>query len=295
MKKLLLVLNPNSGKRKAGKLLPQIRDIFESAGYHATVHITTGPGDCTREVARQAQAMDLVVCCGGDGTFNEAVNGLLQCRAATPLGYIPAGSTNDFAASLHLSTDLLEAARDIVSGTVRAYDIGQVNGTCVSYVLSFGAFTRTSYATSQKLKNRLGFLAYLLSGIGELFRLRALPMEAEVAGETLDGRFLFGAVSNSYRMGGVLRLDPNRVCMDDGKLELLLIRACKNPFRLLSCLWNLKKQRYDHPLVEFRTAEQFRFRCPPGTVWTVDGERYDPPSELTVQALPRAISIVQKG
>lgn len=295
MKSMLLVINPRSGRCRAEKLLPQLQTIFAEAGYAVTIHTTTGRGDCTRVVAQKASDVDLVVCCGGDGTFNEAVNGLLESGAGTPIGYIPAGSTNDFAASLQLPTDLLAAARAITEGTPCPYDIGAANGKHFSYVLSFGAFTRASYATSQKIKNRLGFLAYVLSGIGEVFRLRATPVRVQVEDEILDGKFLFGAVSNSTRMGGIFKLDPQRVDMADGKLEMLLIRSSKNPFALLSCLWNFRKHRYDHPLIEFRTAQQFCFHCPTGTVWTVDGERYDAEPDLQIRDLHHAICLMKKG
>lgn len=295
MKEMLLVLNPRSGRRKANKALPQIQSIFEQAGFHVSVHITTGPGDCTQVVAQMARQVDVVVCCGGDGTFNETVNGLLQSGADTPLGYIPAGSTNDFAASLLLPGNLLEAARAIAEGTPQYYDIGMVNDRYFSYVASFGAFTRSSYATRQSVKNRIGFLAYLFSGVTDLFRLRSVAIEAELDGEQIRDKFLFGAVSNSTRMGGIFKLDPKRVDMADGKLELMLIRKPKNPIELVRCLRDLLRRRYDCRMITFRSVSQVRFHCPKGMVWTLDGERYDAPQTLEITDLPRAIRLIKKG
>lgn len=144
MKKMLLVVNPYSGQKKAAKMLSEIIAIFNRADYAVRVYITAGPGDATSEVARLCNEVDLVVCCGGDGTFNETISGLLQAGSRTPVGYIPAGSTNDFASSLHLPGDLLEAAREIVEGQPVAYDAGMFGDRVFSYVASFGAFTRTS-------------------------------------------------------------------------------------------------------------------------------------------------------
>ena len=294
MKQMLLIHNPRSGRCKGGKMLPQILSIFSEAGYRVTVHTTTGPGDGTEAVKAKAAGMDAVVCCGGDGTFSETVNGLLESGANLPIGYLPAGSTNDFAASLHLPTDLVEAARAIVSGTSQAYDVGKVNGRYFSYVASFGAFTRTSYATSQKLKNKLGFLAYLLGGIQEVFRLRAIPVTAEIDGEIIEGNFLFGAISNSTRMGGIFKLDPKLVDLADGQLELLLVRKFKHPLQLFGCLRAIFKHRYDHKCLVFRRVRSVRFTCPEGTVWTLDGERYDAAPVLQIDAQERAIQLIRK-
>ena len=225
MKKLLLILNPCAGKRKGSKYLSQIESIFHQAGYHVTVHVTTGPGEAVDVLGKMDPETDLVVCCGGDGTFNETVNGLLRHQLHTPVGYIPCGSTNDFASSLHLPKHVLDAAQVIAQGTAAPYDAGQANDRYFSYVASFGAFTRSSYATKQKFKNKFGFLAYACNGAVEVFRIRSIPMQLEADGEVIEGRFLFGAVSNSTRMGRVLKLDPQQVDFSDGKLEL---RAASN-------------------------------------------------------------------
>ena len=156
MKKMLFVINPYAGTRKAGRILPEIISLFNRAGYQVTVHITAGQDDAARAVEQLAAGMDLVVCCGGDGTFNETVTGLLDSGVDVPVGYIPAGSTNDFAASLNISGNPLQAARDILEGTEIRYDVGRFGDRYFTYVASFGAFTRASYATPQSVKNALG-------------------------------------------------------------------------------------------------------------------------------------------
>ena len=159
MKKLLFILNPCAGTRKAAKVLPEILSVFNRADYDVRVYVTGESGDAVGAVKRLAPGVDLVVCCGGDGTFNETVNGLLQANYRIPVGYIPAGSTNDFATSLGLSSDPVEAARQIVEGTPQWYDAGSFGGRCFSYVASFGAFTKASYSTPQSAKNLLGHVA----------------------------------------------------------------------------------------------------------------------------------------
>ena len=165
MKRLLLILNPCSGKKRANRALAEIVSIFNRGGYDVTVYTTAARGDATQVAASRCREFDCVVCAGGDGTFNEVVSGVYAAGSDTPIGYIPAGSTNDFASSMHLSRNLLQAARDIVEGEPHTLDLGSFNGRCFSYVASFGAFTRASYATSQSVKNALGPLAYVLGGI----------------------------------------------------------------------------------------------------------------------------------
>ena len=165
MEKLLLIINPCAGQKKAKKQLTEIIDIFNRSGFTVITHITSGSGDAEAACIRYAGEVSRIVCCGGDGTFNETVSGVLKSGKDIPIGYIPAGSTNDFAASLQLSNDLLQAARDIVDGKPKHLDIGLFGKRYFSYVASFGAFTRTSYNTPQNLKNALGHTAYVLSGI----------------------------------------------------------------------------------------------------------------------------------
>ncbi len=295
MKKMLFILNPMAGKRKANKLLAQILSVFNRADYQVSVHITGFSGDATQVTQLLAPQMDLVVCCGGDGTFNEVLSGLLQSGADTPMGYIPAGSTNDFASSLHLPTKPLEAAKAIVEGTPREFDVGQFGDRYFSYVASFGAFTRTSYATSQSVKNALGHTAYILGGISELSQIHKIPVRLELDGEVIEDDFIFGAVSNSTSVGGVLTLDPSLVDMSDGKFELLLVRAPKSLGELSECLKALRTQKYNCNMITFRSASQVHIQTQAPLTWTLDGERADWDTEVAVTNLQKAFRLVVKG
>lgn len=229
MKKLLLIVNPHAGQRKASKHLTEIIDIFNRAGYEVIAHITASPGDCENMVMHYAHKLAMVVCCGGDGTFNETISGILRSGVDIPVGYIPAGSTNDFANSLQLPLDIPQAAHVSAGGTPFRVDMGSFGGRYFSYVASFGAFTRTSYITSQNVKNALGHVAYVLGGIQELSQIKARHLRFELPdGRVLEDDYLFGAISNSTSVGGILTIPPDRVDMTDGKLELLLIRAPKD-------------------------------------------------------------------
>ena len=295
MKKMLFVMNPASWHRKAEGYFLRILEIFNRAEYEITVHITSGVGDGERAVLRHAGAVDLVVCCGGDGTFNETLSGVMKSGADVPIGYIPAGSTNDFAASLKLSTDVLQAARDIVDGVPERFDVGDFGGRYFAYVASFGAFTRASYATPQSLKNALGHTAYVLGGISELSQLRTEHVKFEFSdGSILEDDFLFGAVSNSTSVGGILTLAPDKVDMRDGKLELLLVRAPRDLTELADCIFAVTSQTYNCAMMTFCSAERIRITAGDQMPWTLDGEYQPGVPEAEIACLKQAVSIIRK-
>lgn len=295
MKKMLFVMNPYSGQRKANRVLTEIIELFNQAGYDVTVHMTSGSGDATVTVERLAAEMDLVVCCGGDGTFNETAAGMIACGANVPLGYIPSGSTNDFASSLKLPTDPLEAARNIVEGQAVSYDAGSFGGRFFSYVASFGAFTKTSYTTPQSIKNALGHTAYVLSGIQELSQIHKEHIRMDIDGEIVEDDFLFGAICNSTSVGGILTLDPRQVDMSDGKLEVLLVRAPRNLLEITECIAAVQSQQYNNcAMITFRSAEKILVTANPDMPWTLDGEREDGHQQVEVFNCHLAYRLMQR-
>ena len=295
MKKLLLLMNPFAGTRKANRVLADVLLLFNNRGYDVTVHMTAGPGDGAKAVQARAAEMDLIVVAGGDGTFNEAITGLLRSGVDCPLGYIPCGSTNDFANSLHLPLDVLSAAEAIMDGEPVSYDVGRFGDRYFSYVASFGAFTRTSYATSQSVKNMLGHLAYVLAGVKEIFRIPKAHVAVETDDGSFEGEYIFGAVSNSTSVGGILTLDPKLVDMRDGKFVLMLVRPPKDALELLNLIQALMSQRYVSPMLTFRTVSRLTVRPDPTMAWTLDGEKADGSPEIEIENLHNAIRLVQRS
>ena len=295
MKKMLFIMNPFAGQRKANRYLADILTLFNRADYDVTVYMTAGPGDGARMVKEKAAEMDAVVCCGGDGTFNETISGLLQAGVDVPVGYIPAGSTNDFAASLRLPTNIMKAAKGIVDGTPRRYDLGRFGSRYFAYVASFGAFTRTSYSTPQSVKNALGHMAYLLEGIQELSQLKKTHVRLELdEGRVIEDDFLFGAISNSTSVGGILTLDPKQVDMSDGKFELLLVRAPQDIGEVSECLRALQTQKYNCRMVTFLSASHVRISASADMIWTLDGERGGGYEVVEAQMLHQALQLIIK-
>ena len=294
MKKMLFVMNPYSGMRRAARYLTDIISMFNRDGYEVITHMTGGQGAAAEIVRDTAPRVDLVVCCGGDGTFNETITGVLQSGADVPIGYIPAGSTNDFASSLRLPTNILQAVQDILDGEPVSYDVGKFGDRYFSYVASFGAFTKASYATPQSIKNALGHTAYVLEGITELSQIRKEHVRMEIDGQVVEDDFLFGAISNSTSVGGILTLDPKQVDMADGKLEILLVRAPVDILELSECSMAVQSQKYNCAMITFRSAEKIKVYADPLMPWTLDGEREDGHSHVNVENIHRAIRLMQK-
>ena len=294
MKKLFLVLNPHAGMRKANKLLTDILSVFCAAGFDVTVHITQQQGDARKVVCQRAKGMDIIVCCGGDGTFNETVAGVLESGVDVPIGYIPAGSTNDFASSLGLDTDPVKAAKRIAEGIPEPFDVGSFNGRFFTYVASFGAFTKASYETPQNVKNALGHAAYILGGIQELSQLRnKVHLRLEMGPEVVEDDFIFGAISNSTSMGGILKLDPKRVDMADGMFEVMLVRYPKDLTEVAECIQAVQKQTYNCKMMTFRSAKNIAVTTDPNMAWTLDGEMQPGSENVRIDNIYHAFRLVR--
>lgn len=294
MKKMLFVMNPYAGQRRANRYLADILSIFNRAGYRVESYMTGARGEATDIVRQYAPEMDLVACCGGDGTFNETVNGLLHSEVNIPVGYIPAGSTNDFAASLGLPTNILQAAETVVTGEPSALDVGKFGDRYFSYVASFGAFTRTSYATPQSVKNALGHAAYILGGISELSQLRTEHVKLQLDDEIVEDDFLFGAVSNSTSVGGVLSLDPKQVDLRDGKFEVLLLRSPRELGELSECIRAVQTAEYNCKMLTFTPASRITIWADAGMPWTLDGEMEPGHEEVTIENIHCGLKVMCK-
>lgn len=294
MKKMLLIMNPVAGQKRVARHLADILVEFGQADYDIITHMTLSPGDAVQAAQRWAGQMDLVVCAGGDGTLNETITGVLRAGAQSPIGYIPAGTTNDFATSLGLSGNPLQAARDILQGEPVIYDVGRFGDRYFSYVASFGAFTRSSYAVPQNIKNALGHTAYILSGISELSQIRKEHIRMEIDGDILEDDFLFGAICNSTSIGGILKLDPKQVDLRDGLFEILLVRSARNLAEISECIQAVQSQEYNCEMITFRSAKHVTIYADPEMPWTLDGEREDGHAQVEVENLHQAVRLIRR-
>ena len=292
MERQLVILNPRAGRMQAGRRLGELLPLLESDGVTAELLETKAAGEARAAVAARAGEFRRVVCIGGDGTLNEVLSGMLEAGQNVPIGYIAAGSTNDFAASHGISRDILQAARDIAGGVPTPIDVGMFNGRCFAYTASFGAFTRASYAAPQAVKNAVGHLAYIFEGIRDLANIRPYAVTVEAEGEVRSGEFIFGMVGNSTSMGGVLRLDPRQIDLHDGKFEVMLVRKPQHIGQLIAAAVALQSQNYDNELLCFFKAAHLRISAPGDMDWTLDGE-FQPGAEyIEIRNLHDAVRLI---
>ena len=273
--KHVFIINPTAGKRNCTpELLEMARALEARHGLAVDCILTKRPGHAAETALALAQSGEPVriYACGGDGTLNEVISGLMRLDAPPPLGYLPQGTTNDFASSLQIPRTPASAAKYIVQNRMRELDIGRWNERSFIYVASFGAFTRSSYAASQAAKNALGHFAYILEGMKDLNTLRPYHIRLTADGEVLDGDYLFGAVCNSTSIGGLMKLDPERVVLDDGKFEMLLVPSPKTAADLQNLVLALLNQQYDSQGLVFRHVSSLRLETEEELPWSLDGE-----------------------
>jgi len=295
MKKILFIFNPRSGKAQIRNKLMDILDIFAKAGYELLVHVTQRTGDAMEAAAAYGDSVDLVVCSGGDGTLNETISGLMKLDNIPDLGYIPAGSTNDFASSLKISKSMVKAAEAAVFGEPYSIDIGCFCGDrYFVYIAAFGAFTEVSYLTPQDKKNVLGHQAYMLEGMKSLASIQSYGMRIECEEMTLEGEFIFGMITNTMSVGGFKGLVTQDVALDDGEFEVLLIRTPKTPLDLTNIInYMFLKEEPNEYVHKFRTRS-LRILSEEPIDWVLDGEFGGTRREVNIINLKKRIRIMRK-
>lgn len=291
MKKMLFIVNPKSGKGKIKSNLLEILDIFHKAGYEPVVYVTQEMLDAKEAVRRKASEYDVIVCSGGDGTLNETVSGLLESGADIPIGYIPAGSTNDFASSLRIPKNMKSAAEVITEGKTFRFDVGAFNERYFNYVAAFGAFTEVSYATPQQVKNVLGHQAYLLEAMKKLASIKPVAMAIEHDSGRTEGEFLYGMISNSTSVGGFKKLVGKSVELDDGVFEATLIRMPKSTAELQDIMAAILSADKSAEAFRIFKSSRLRISSPEAVPWVLDGEYGGVPKDITVQVKRRAVTI----
>lgn len=281
IKKALFILNPHSGKGLIKNNLLDIVDIMVKAGYEVTVHPTQSRGDAVKVMRERQKSYELVLCSGGDGTLDEVVTGMIESGFKTTIGYIPAGSTNDFANSLKIPTTMKKAAEVAAGGRVFSCDVGRFNEDVFVYIAAFGLFTEVSYGTPQEMKNMLGHMAYILEGVKHLQNIKSYHLKVAYVSQNgekkvIEDDFIYGMVTNTHSVGGFKSIAGNvfkgEVALNDGLFEVTLIKVPANPIELNSILAALAIKNIDTQYMYcFRTGELF-IESEKEVAWTLDGE-----------------------
>ena len=292
MKKMLFIYNPKAGKAQIRNKLADILDVFTRGGYEITIYPTQKREDAMEKTMTRDRDYDIVACSGGDGTLDEVVTGMQQSEVNVPIGYIPAGSTNDFANSLGIPKDMVEAARVAVGDKPFPCDVGYFNGDTFVYVAAFGIFTEVSYKTPQQLKNVLGHAAYILEGAKQLHDIPSFTMQVEHDGEVFQDKFIFGMVTNSISVGGFKGMTGDDVKLDDGVFEVTLIKSPRNPIELNRILASLTNVIDDTDLIYTFKTNDLHIISKDKVAWTLDGEFGGEHEDLVIKNLNKQITIM---
>ena len=299
--KVLLIINPRSGKTKKDSIFNEVRDIIKGSGCELDIKYTEYSGHAT-EIASQAEGYERIICMGGDGTLNEVCNGLMTKEAAKrpKLGYIPAGSTNDFAQGIGLPKNIKKSAKLAISDKCVPIDLGSFkteNGERkFSYVASFGAFTKISYATKQDIKNKFGHFAYIFEGIKSLTDLKnfkPFKLRVETEDTVLEQEYIFGAVTNSTSLGGLVKLDKKNVKVNDGLFELLLIRKPTGFFALADTVSQILRKKYNFERIVFSHTDKVILNAEEPLEWTLDGEYAGAAANVEINVIHNAVDFIR--
>lgn len=286
-KKMLLIINPIAGKMRTRSF--DIPQMFPE--YDVTVFYTEDGLGTQSYVTANAAAYDIVVCAGGDGTLNHVINGLMHLPSRPTLGYIPCGTTNDFATSLGIPKDIPAAVKAIRNGSPVAIDIGSFQDRYFSYVASFGAFTESSYKAPQETKNKFGHFAYIFEAMRDLPNIHPCRMFVQTAEKSWEGNYVFGAVSNSTSLGGMVRLSPKHISFNDGLFEVMLIHMPQGVMDLQQIIFSLIRRQYNPDLITFFKTNEITFTMEQIAPWSLDGEFDSGSTTVTIRNHPKAITL----
>ncbi|MCM1157298.1 MAG: YegS/Rv2252/BmrU family lipid kinase [Bacteroidales bacterium] len=294
MKNLLFIVNPSAGRKHIKGKLFEIVDLFVKADYNVRVYPTQAKEDAMRIVSEEGWLYDLIVCAGGDGTLDEVVAGCMKCGCDTPVGYIPSGTTNDFARSLGIPKDPVRAAKRIVKYSPRPVDVGTFNGDYFIYVAAFGAFTDVTYTTPQEYKNYLGHAAYVLEGIKSVTNLTSYHLKIEYDGNVIEDDFFIGMITNSLTVGGFPNPNARIAEFDDGMYEALLVKYPTNPIDLQATVTAYMMGEFNAEYMYQFKAKRITIESPEAITWTLDGEFGGSVTYAEIVNLQHAVSIIRK-
>lgn len=291
-KKMLFIVNPKAGKGQIRNWLLDIVDVFTREGFLVTTYITQARGDAVRMAADHSAGYDMVVCSGGDGTLDEIVAGIMKSVRRVPIGYIPAGSTNDFANSLQIPRNMKKAAEVVTGGELFRCDVGSFNKNTFVYIAAFGLFTDVSYETDQHIKNLLGHMAYVLEGMKKLTAIKSYRMKVITEDTVIEDEFLFGMITNSNSVGGFKRITGKYVDLSDGLFEVTLIKKPRTPVELNQILTALVLTDIDTGQMYCFKTSYLRIEAEEEVAWTLDGEFGGRHQEVILENQKQALQIM---
>lgn len=293
-KRIMLIVNPKAGKMRSKFAVSDIAELFAKNEFEVAIYFTSLEYGAEYLVKEHAKEFDIIACCGGDGTVNEIIKGMMDIKDCPPLGYIPSGTTNDLATSLGMTTNIKKAAKAIISDDGLPFDVGSFDDDYFAYIASFGAFTEVSYNTSQRLKNIWGHAAYVFSAMKCMHRLKSYHIRVESEEKTVEGDYVFGAVTNSTSVAGVFKFERDKVDFADGKYEVLLIKHPKKLSTAIAISMSMLNKSFKNENITFFHASDIKITSDEPLDWALDGEHKRGENVVNIKNNYRAIKIIRK-
>ena len=293
--RLLFIYNPNAGRGLVKEHLPAILELLSASGYELIVHATLGQKDAAEVAGKYARESlcSRIICAGGDGTLDEVAGAVLQAGSGIPIGYIPAGSTNDLGYSLGLPGDMLKATETALNGSVFPCDIARFNESFFTYTAAFGAFTEVTYDTPQNIKNVLGHTAYILNCLTKLDTLHTYHARVTYDGKTYEEDYLLGMVASATSVGGIKGVTGEGVELDDGLHELILIKAPGRISKLYGVINDVIMRNLNGKYIRYARVDSVKFEFTDPTPWSLDGEYGGMVSEADISVIKQGIRYIR--
>lgn len=287
--KILIIVNPASGRKEIKNYIPQITENFEMSNFQPTIKYTSIKNDATNIIKKCEEDYDVILICGGDGTLNQAIQGVYETNKETCVGFIPMGTTNDFAKSLNISFDKLHISENINNYRSKKIDTGIINDGVFNYVVAFGIFAKASYSTSRKLKQKIGRLAYIFSGAKELFNYKTYKLQIQTENENIEDEFLYGSISNSKYIGGFNIFKDKPIKLDDGKFEAVFVKKPKDFIKTMGLILKVLRGNLDDENIYYLEASNINIKCKEPIELSIDGEYGGEKKEITISNKTRYI------
>ena len=290
--KTLFIYNPNAGHMQIKYNLYDVLNTLSIEYKDLVVYASEKTKDIVNYVKKNGSKYELIIVSGGDGSLSETINGIMSLKKKPKLGYIPAGSTNDYASSLKLSKDMKKCAKQIVDHKdIKKIDIGKFNNDYFVYVAAFGAFTEVAYSTPQDIKNAIGHLAYLLNGINSISKIKSYDLSIKSDNETYDGKYIYGMITNTLSVGGMYHLNNRNVKLDDGLFEVMLIEKPKDLIELQEITAALLNSKIKTKHVKIFKTKGLTIIPKSNMSWTLDGEYGGSPKKVSIKNISKEITL----
>lgn len=293
-KRVMLIVNPKAGKMVSKFAVSDIADLFSKSKFEVAIYFTSLEYGAEFLVKEHAHEFDIIACCGGDGTVNSIIKGMMTVENCPPLGYIPSGTTNDLATSLGMTKNIKKATKTIISEKALPFDVGTFDDSYFAYIASFGAFTEVSYNTPQTAKNILGHSAYIMNAVKYMYKIKSYHIKIETDTKTVEDDYIFGSITNSTSIAGVFKFDTGVVDFADGKYEILLIKKPKSMFHAFQICMSMFNKSFKHNYITLFHASEIKVISEEPLDWALDGEHKTGNTTVTIKNNTHAINIIRK-